>query len=51
MISLDEIFDLPRPGWGRRRAIARQLLEVVALTAFLIGTVAVFSVYGLVLAP
>lgn len=31
MIRLDEFLDVPAPGWpGRRRAIARQLLAMLA---------------------
>ncbi len=52
MIRLDEFLDLPRPGWpGRRRAIARQLLEVVGLAAFFVGMLVITFVAIWLLAP
>lgn len=51
MIRLEE-FGIPRPGWpGRRRAIARLVLQVAGLTAFLIGMLGLALVYLWLLAP
>ncbi len=52
MIRLDEFLDLPRPGWpGRRRAIARQLLEVVGLAAFFVALMGIAFAAIWLLAP
>lgn len=45
LIRLDE-FGVPRPGWpGRRRAIARLVVQAVLGTIFLLAALAVAFVY------
>lgn len=51
MIRLEE-FGIPRKGWpGRRRALARLILEVVGGAVLLVAALYLVVVYGVALGP